>query len=60
MHTPFILFLSQHKYVSDLLKKFYLHTPRLVCTTSASRYTLFLADGELLADPFEFQSIVTL
>jgi len=36
VHIPLGLFLSHHKYVSDLLKKFHLHTLKPVRTPSVS------------------------
>jgi len=56
--TPLSLFLSQHKCVSDLLKKFHLHTLKLVHTPCISRATLSLTDGELLTNPSEFWSMI--
>ncbi|XP_021727210.1 uncharacterized protein LOC110694344 [Chenopodium quinoa] len=52
------LFLSQHKYTTDLTCKFHLHTAKLVCTPLPFRTTLSLTDGELLADPSEYRSMV--
>jgi len=45
------LFLFQHKYVTDLLRKFHFHTLKSVHTPCVSRTTLSLTDGELLTDP---------
>jgi len=47
-------FLSQNKYVSDLLRKFHFHTLEPVHTPSVSRTTLPFTDGELLTDPKGF------
>lgn len=52
------LFLSQHKYVSDLLRKFHFHTLKSVRTPCVSRTTLSLTDGELLSDPSYYHCIV--
>ncbi|CAH9100888.1 unnamed protein product, partial [Cuscuta europaea] len=52
------LFLSQHKYVSDLLSRFHLHTIKSVRTPLATRTSLSLTDGELLADATEYRSMV--
>ncbi|CAH9096982.1 unnamed protein product [Cuscuta europaea] len=52
------LFLSQHKYVFDLLSRFHLHTIKFVRTPLATRTSLSLTDGELLADATEYQSMV--
>ncbi|CAH9087145.1 unnamed protein product [Cuscuta europaea] len=49
------LFLSQHKYVSDLLSRFHLHTVKSVRTPLATRTSLSLNDGELLADATEYK-----
>ncbi|CAH9084965.1 unnamed protein product [Cuscuta europaea] len=52
------MFLSQHKYVTDLLARFHLHTVKPVRTPLASRTTLSLSDGELLSDSTEYRSMV--
>ncbi|CAH9072500.1 unnamed protein product, partial [Cuscuta epithymum] len=52
------LFLSQKKYVSDLLARFHLHTLKPVRTPLPSRTKLSLTDGDLLADPTEYRSMV--
>lgn len=52
------LFLSQHKYISDLIHKFHLHTAKPVRTPVVSRTTLSLTDGELLVDSTEYRSMV--
>ncbi|CAH9051136.1 unnamed protein product [Cuscuta europaea] len=52
------LFLSQHKYVTDLLARFHLHTVKPVRTPLASRTTLSISDGELLSDSTEYRSMV--
>lgn len=48
MCTPTSLFLSQHKYVLDLMKRFHRHTCNPVRTPVASKTSLILWDGELL------------
>jgi len=57
VRTPSSLFLSQHKYVIDLLQKFHLHTLKSVRTSCLSRTTFSLTDGELLLDPCEYRSM---
>ncbi|CAH9078850.1 unnamed protein product [Cuscuta europaea] len=52
------IFLSQEKYISDLLRRFHLHTVKPVRTSLPSRTTLSLTDGELLADGTEYRSMV--
>ncbi|CAH9057687.1 unnamed protein product [Cuscuta epithymum] len=52
------LFLSQAKYISDLLHRFHLHTVKPVRTPLPSRTTLSLTDGELLSDATEYRSMV--
>ncbi|CAH9079866.1 unnamed protein product [Cuscuta europaea] len=52
------LFLSQQKYVSDLLLRFHLHTLKSVRTPLATRTSLSLTDGELLSDATEYRSMV--
>ncbi|CAH9145564.1 unnamed protein product [Cuscuta epithymum] len=52
------LFISQQKYVTDLLARFHLHTVKSVRTPLASRTTLTLTDGELLTDSTEYRSMV--
>jgi len=52
------IFLSQQKYIHDLIRKFHMHTAKPVCTPSLSRISLTFTDGELLADPIEYRSIV--
>ncbi|CAH9122907.1 unnamed protein product [Cuscuta epithymum] len=56
--SPKGLFLSQNKYVTDLLARFHLHTVKPVRTPLASRTTLSLSDGELLVDSTEYRSMV--
>ena len=58
VRTPAGVFLSQNKYVSDLLRKFHLHTVKPVRTPVVSRVTLFILDGELLVDPTDYRSMV--
>ncbi|CAH9073755.1 unnamed protein product [Cuscuta epithymum] len=52
------LFLSQQKYISDLLHCFYLHTLKPVRSPLPSLTKLSLTDGELLADATEYKSMV--
>ncbi|CAH9063142.1 unnamed protein product [Cuscuta epithymum] len=52
------LFISQQKYISDLLRRFHLHTVIPVRTPLPSRTTLSLTDGELLTDATEYRSMV--
>ncbi|CAH9085091.1 unnamed protein product [Cuscuta europaea] len=52
------LFLSQHKYVSDLLSRFHLHTVKSVHTPLATHTSMSLTDGELLADATEYRSMI--
>ncbi|CAH9137975.1 unnamed protein product [Cuscuta epithymum] len=56
--TPSGLFLSQQKYISDLLHRFHLHTLKSVRSPLPSRTKLSLTDGELLADATEYRSMV--
>ncbi|CAH9063661.1 unnamed protein product [Cuscuta epithymum] len=56
--TPKGLFISQQKYISDLLRRFHLHTVKPVRTPLPSRTTLSLTDGELLTDATEYRSMV--
>ncbi|CAH9141036.1 unnamed protein product [Cuscuta epithymum] len=58
VRVPSDLFLSQQKYVSDLLTRFHLHTLKPVRTPLATRTKLSLTDGDLLADPSEYRSMV--
>ncbi|CAH9130601.1 unnamed protein product [Cuscuta epithymum] len=58
VHSAKGLFLSQHKYVSDLLFRFHLHTLKSVRTPLTTRTSLSLTDGELLADVTEYRSMV--
>lgn len=58
VRTPSSLFLSQHKYVLDLIKRFRMHTCKHVRTSVASKTSLTLLDGELLVDPTEYRSMV--
>ncbi|CAH9141867.1 unnamed protein product [Cuscuta epithymum] len=58
LHTSKGMFLSQQKYISDLLRHFHLHTVKLVCAPLPSRTTLSLTDGELLADGTEYCSMI--
>ncbi|CAH9136574.1 unnamed protein product, partial [Cuscuta epithymum] len=52
------LFLSQQKYVSDLLTRFHLHILKPVRTPLPSRTKLSLTDGDLLTEPTEYRSMV--
>lgn len=45
------LSLSQHKYVTDLLRKFNLHTTKPVRTSLPTHTTLSHTDDTLLSDP---------
>ncbi|CAH9117808.1 unnamed protein product [Cuscuta europaea] len=56
--TPNGLFLSQAKYISDLLHRFHLHTVKPVRIPLPSRTTLSLTDGELLSDATKYRSMV--
>ncbi|CAH9140808.1 unnamed protein product [Cuscuta epithymum] len=58
VRTPTGIFLSQQKYISDLLRRFHLHTVTPVRTPLPTRTTLSLTDGELLADGTEYRSMV--
>jgi len=58
VRTSSDLFLSQQKYVDDLLHKIHLHTVKLVSVPSVARTTLSLSDGELLADPSKYCSMI--
>lgn len=58
VRTSSTLFLSQHKYPLDLIRKFHLHTLKPVRTPLVSRTTLSLSDCELLTDPTEYRSMV--
>ncbi|CAH9116494.1 unnamed protein product [Cuscuta europaea] len=53
------LFLSQNKYISDLLLRFHFHTLKPVRSPLPSRTKLSLTDGELLADATEYMSMVS-
>jgi len=53
VRTPTGIFMTQQKYVHDLIHKFHMHTAKPVRTPSLSRTSLTLSDGELLADPTE-------
>ena len=58
VQTPQGIFLTQHKYVHDLIRKFHMHTAKPVRIPSLYRTSLTLIDGELLADPIEYRSVV--
>ncbi|CAH9077043.1 unnamed protein product [Cuscuta europaea] len=58
VRSPKGLFLSQHKYVPDLITSFHLHTAKPIRTPLASRTTLSFSDGELVADFTEYRSMV--
>jgi len=45
------LFLSQHEYITNPLRKFHFHTLKSMCTPRVSRSTLSLTDGELVTNP---------
>jgi len=52
------LYFSQHKYISDLLLEFYLHTCKPIRTPVVAKTPLTLSGGELLADPTEYRNMV--
>uniref|UniRef100_A0A803NBU9 DUF6598 domain-containing protein n=1 Tax=Chenopodium quinoa TaxID=63459 RepID=A0A803NBU9_CHEQI len=52
------LLLSQEKYVLELILKFHLYTSKPVRTPVPSRVYLSLLDGELLAGPIEYLSMI--
>jgi len=52
------IFLTQQRYAHDLVHKFHMHTAKPVRTSSVSLTFLTLTDGELLADPTEYGSMV--
>lgn len=52
------IFLTQHKYIHNLLHKFDPHKLKYVLTPLPSRTTLSLMDGELLSDPTEYHGMV--
>ncbi|CAH9136740.1 unnamed protein product [Cuscuta epithymum] len=52
------LFLSQHKYIFDLLLRFHFHTLKSIRSPLPSRTKLSFTDGELLADATEYKSMV--
>jgi len=52
------VFLSQQEYVFDLLHKFHLHIVKPVITPSAAHTLLSLTNGELLADPSEYHTMI--
>ena len=56
--SPLGLLLTQQNYVADLLHKFQLQTCKLVRTPFVAWTTLSLSDGELLADPSLYKSMV--
>jgi len=58
MRTPDMLFLSQCKYIQDLLTCFRLTKPKRVRTPLRSRTMLSLMDGDLLSDPTKYRSMV--
>ena len=53
VRSSFVIFLSQQKYVDDLLHKFHLHTVKHVSTPFVVRATLSIFYGVLLENPFE-------
>jgi len=55
---PNMLFLSQSKYIQDLLTRFHLTQPKPVHTPLSSRTTLSLMDRDLISDPTKYQSMV--
>ena len=58
IRTSVGIFLSQQKYVADLLHKFHLHTTKPITSPSVARTTLSLTVSELLADATEYCSMV--
>lgn len=58
IRTSDTLFMSQHKYVVDLIQNFNMHTAKPARTPIASRTSLSLLDGELLADLTEYRCMV--
>ncbi|CAH9132486.1 unnamed protein product [Cuscuta epithymum] len=52
------LFISQEKYITDLLRHFHLHTVKPVRTPPPSHITLSLTDEELLSDGTEYHSMI--
>jgi len=58
VRTPDMLFLSQHKYLQDLLTKFQIHKFKPARTLLPSRIALSLIDRDLLSDPTEYRSMV--
>lgn len=58
VRTPSGIFLTQHKYVLNLLRKFQLQIVKPVRTPSATRTTLSLHNGDLLVDPSQHRSMV--
>lgn len=58
MHTSSGLFLSQLKYVTDLLRKFQFHMLKFVYASCVSRTTISLTDGELLSNPSDYRCMV--
>ena len=52
------IFLSQQKYIHDLIRKFHMHAAKPVRTLSLSRTSLTLTNEKLLADPTEYRSMV--
>ena len=52
------MFLIQQKYTHDLIRKFHIHNAKPIHTLCLSQSTLTLIDGELLADPSEYWSMV--
>ena len=58
VRTPSGLFLSLHKYIFDLFRKFHLHTVKPVRTPVVYRVTWSLLDKELLANSTDYRSMV--
>lgn len=52
------LFLSQHKYTTDLLHRTKMHGVKLIPTPAVSGQRLSLQDGDPLPDPTEYRSVV--
>jgi len=58
LQTPDLLFLSQHKYIHDLLTRFNLNKHKPICIALSSRTMLSLIVGDLLLDATEYRSMV--
>lgn len=58
LRTSMCFFLSQHKYVHNLLHKFHLHTVKPVRTPVVSWTVLSLSDRDLVAEQTKYHSMV--